>query len=414
VFWRADLHSAVANSAALRYAGIDRHSPNPDGGVIGRDQYGQPDGRLFELAVNLVSSHIPPPTSKELDKSFRIGISTLHSLGVTAVHSQRMKDQNEGPVAFDMFLRLRERGDLKLRVNSNVAAHNLPQLDALGLRSGFGDDYLRLGHIKLFCDGSLGSKTAWMLEPFETAEDDSLLEEGIRVTPPAQMAREIMTAAKHGFPVSIHAIGDRAIREILDILEELAASAPNLSIPNRIEHVQIIKQSDIPRLAPLNVTASVQPLHALDDMDIADRLLGARSSQAYNFGSLAKSGTLIAFGSDAPVADPNPFLGFHAAMYRQRPDNLAEDPWFEDQRLSLEETIHGYTIGPAQAAGWDEVIGSITVGKLADMIVLDRDLFSIRDQGQITREIADARVLATIFDGELVYESEPCIVVGAT
>jgi predicted amidohydrolase YtcJ len=409
VFWRADLHSAVANSAALRITGIDRNTQDPDGGAIGRDQYGQPDGRLFELAVNLVMPYIPMPATAELEDIFCQGIATLHSLGVTAIHSQRMKDQNEGPLALDTFLRLRENGNLKLRINSNVAAHHMSHLDTLGLRSGFGDDYLRLGHIKLFYDGTLGSKTAWMLEPFDTMEGDTLLRDGIRLTPPEQMAREIMSAARRGFPVSIHAIGDRANREVLDLLEELASATPALSIPNRIEHVQIIDPLDIPRLASLDVTASVQPLHALDDMDIADRLLGARSNRAYNFGSLVRSGTLLAFGSDAPVADPNPFLGFHAAMFRQRPENLLAEPWFGGQRLSLEETIYGYTMGPARATGWDSIIGSLTVGKRADMIILDRDLFSIRDSGTTSPEIADARILATFFDGHAVYQAEPAL-----
>jgi hypothetical protein len=142
-------------------------------------------------------------------------------------------------------------------------------------------------------------------------------------------------------------------------------------------------------------------------MDIADRLLGARSNRAYNFGSLVRSGALLAFGSDAPVADPNPFLGFHAAMFRQRPENLLDEPWFGEQRLSLEETIYGYTMGPARATGWDSVIGSLSVGKRADMIILDRNLFSIRDSETISPEIADARILATFFDGEVVYKAEP-------
>lgn len=405
ILWRSDMHCAVANSRALTIAGIEKATPDPAGGFIGRLPDGGPDGRLFELAINLVTPFIPVPSPAELEDTYIHGMRSLHALGVTAIHSQRMKDQREGPLSFNTFLRLKENDALRLRVNSNIAAHDVSFLDALGLRSGFGNDYLRLGHIKLFADGTLGSKTAWMLEPLESIERDDPHAFGICLTKPSEMANVIETAGKLGFPVSIHAIGDRANREVLDILEEVTLSAPPQGITHRIEHVQIIDPADVPRLKALNITASVQPIHALDDMEIADRLLGARSDRAYKFGSLVRSGARVVFGSDAPVADPNPFLGFHAAMFRQRPDALSNTPWHGDERLSLEQTIYGYTLGAAIAAGWHGTIGSITPGKRADLIVLDRDLFSLRDQESNSRAIADTRVMTTIFDGEIVYQS---------
>jgi hypothetical protein len=244
-----------------------------------------------------------------------------------------------------------------------------------------------------------------MLEPLEAIERDDPHAFGICLTKPSEMANVIETAGKMGFPVSIHAIGDRANREVLDILEEITLSAPPKGITHRMEHVQIIDPADVPRLTALNITASVQPIHALDDMEIADRLLGARSDLAYQFGSLVRSGARVVFGSDAPVADPNPFLGFHAAMFRQRPGALSNTPWHGDERLSLEQTICGYTLGAAIATGWHDSIGSITPGKRADLIVLDRDLFSLRDQGLNSRAIAGTQVMMTIFDGEIVYQS---------
>jgi hypothetical protein len=403
IFWRSDMHSALVNSAALEAASINKDTPNPEGGIIGRSSDGVPDGRLYELAINLVTPFIPEPNPLRVEEAYLEGMSFLHSLGVTALHSQRMKDQHEGPGSFQILQKLNEKKALKLRINHNIAAHDLKHVGALGLRSGFGDDYLRLGHVKLFTDGSLGSKTAWMLEPLEGIAAGAAQSHGINVTPMPEMAESIEEANRLGFPVSIHAIGDRANRELLDVFEELAQISPAPNMPNRIEHVQIIDPADIPRLAKLSITASVQPIHALDDMDIADSLLGQRSRRAYNFRSLIDSGALVAFGSDAPVANPNPFLGFHAAICRQRPNNMSAPPWHSEELLTLEQTIRAYTIDAALAGGWSEVIGSITPGKRADIIVLDRDLFSV-DLESEPKAIAETRVLLTLFDGQIVYD----------
>jgi predicted amidohydrolase YtcJ len=402
ILWRSDMHCAVVNSRALEIASIRKASQDPDSGVIGRAPDGSPDGRLYELAINLITPFIPIPDPAELEEVYLNGMRVLHALGITAIHSQRMKDQFEGPSSLSALLRLRERDALQLRVNHNIAAHDISSVGALGLRGGFGDDYLRLGHVKLFTDGTLGSKTAWMLEPLDSIDLGDPHSHGICLTPMSEMAAVVEEAGQMGFPVSIHAIGDRANREVLDLLEELSLSISDLAIANRIEHVQIIDPVDIPRLEELNVTASLQPIHALDDMDIADNLLGGRSNHAYNFGSLVNSGALVAFGSDAPVADPNPFLGFHAALYRQRPDDMSNPPWHPDERLTLEQTIHAYTLGAAIAGGWQDVSGSISPGKRADLIVLDRDLFAVNDEPTDLRAVADTRVLVTIFDGQIV------------
>jgi len=404
IIWRSDMHCAVVNSRALEIASVTKVSQDPEGGVIGREEDGGPDGRLFELAINLIIPFIPLLDPMELEEVYVKGMRTLHALGITSIHSQRMKDQAEGPSSFSALLRLRERDALQLRVNHNIAAHDISSAGALGLRSGFGDDYLRLGHVKLFTDGTLGSKTAWMLEPLQSMDAADPHAHGICLTPISEMAVVIEEAGQMGFPVSIHAIGDRANREVLDLLEELSHSLSRQAIAHRIEHVQIIDPLDIPRLAALKVSASLQPIHALDDMDIADDLLGARSNRAYNFRSLVDSGTLVAFGSDAPVADPNPFLGFQAALYRQRPADMSEPSWHPAERLTLEQTIHAYTLGAAAAGGWQDVSGTISSGKRADMIVIDRDLFAIRDEPTDPRAVADTRVMMTIFDGQIVYD----------
>ena len=400
---RSDGHGAVANSVALTLAGITAETPNPPGGVIDRDAAGRPTGFLRELATGLVERHIPQPSSDELEVALKAGCAALNRLGVTSVHAQRMKDNTDGQLEWPALLGLREKRHLSLRVACNIAAHDLPHVAALGLRCGFGDAFLRIGHIKLFSDGSLGSRTAWLLEPFVKLNPDEADNLGVNVTPPQQMAAEIRQACELGFPISVHAIGDRANRVVLDILEELAGSAPQPPLPHRIEHVQIIAPADLPRLAQLGVTASVQPIHATDDMETADTFLGERGARMYNFRSLFESGVLVAFGSDAPVADPNPFLGIHAALTRRRPEHMDRPAWYPDECVTLEQAIFAYTLGAARSAGWERMIGSLTPGKLADLVVLDRDLFALEQQGIKGREVADTRVEMTIFGGDIVY-----------
>jgi predicted amidohydrolase YtcJ len=408
LFWRSDMHCAVANGAALELAGINSETPDPAGGRIGRYDDGSPNGLLWELAINLVSSLIPDPEPGELDTWIASGIAELNRLGVTAVHDQRMKDQHEGPLALASYQRLAREDKLTIRINFNVAAHDLSHLSALGIRSGFGDSTIRIGHLKLFADGTLGSQTAWMLDPFSGEKSNKAEEYGINLTPPATMAAEIQQASILGIPTSVHAIGDRANREVLDIFEELAQARPQPSIPHRIEHVQIIDPDDLPRLAKLGITASMQPIHILDDMDMADILLQDRASRAYRVGSLAKSGALLALGSDAPVADPNPFLGIHGAITRQRPDRMEVGRWYDNERITLEQALYGYTAGPALASGWHNVIGAISPGKRADMIVLDRDIFQIVDRGIKENELVDTRIEMTLFDGQFIeHEMNP-------
>ncbi len=386
-------------------AGISAATPDPDGGVIDRDREGNPTGVLRELAIAPVADCIRKPSETELENALINGMRTLHSLGVTAIHDQRMKDQDDGPRMLAAYRRLREQGRLKLRVNCNIAAHDLPHLAGLGLRSGFGDDYLRLGHVKLFTDGSLGTRTAWMLAPFEMLDPDEAENTGVNVTPPAQMAKEFRQATELGFPISVHAIGDRANRTVLDIFEELADAGLEPPLPHRIEHVQIIDPIDLPRLAGLGITASVQPIHATDDIDTANRYMGARGANMYNFRSLLDLGTLSVYGSDAPVADVNPYAGMQAAVTRQRPERIDQPAWYADECISIEQAITGYTKAGPEAAGWQSVIGTIEPGKRADLVVLDRDLLTVAANGISADEIAGAQVEMTIFDGEIVYRT---------
>ena len=238
IIWRTDLHAAVANSAALEAAGIDLDTLNPPSGVIDRDTDGQPTGVLRELAINLVRQIIPPTDESTATANLLATAADLHRLGIVSIHDQRMKDhQGEGREALRLYTRLRDLGRLPLRVVCNVEASNMDHLIALGLESGFGDEWVRLGHVKLFADGSLGARTAWMLEPYEGDPENY----GMYLTPPDEVADVIQRAHRHGLAISIHAIGDRANREVLDIFEETLAmgSEHPPALPHRIEHVQI-------------------------------------------------------------------------------------------------------------------------------------------------------------------------------
>jgi len=395
ILWRADLHAAVANSRALEAAGIGPHTPSPPDGVIERDDAGQPTGILKERAIDRIRRILPAPSPEERQQAIRDAIAVLHRLGLTGLHDQRTMGGLSAAESLRALQYLRRRGELKLRVCANIHHSQLTEATTLGLQSGFGDDILRLGFVKMFADGSMGAHTAWMLEPYE---DGGL---GMAAMPVAEMADVARRAAEHGWAVSVHAIGDRANREVLDLFEELSVLPPQTPIPHRIEHAQLLHPADIPRFARLGLTVSAQPTHLLDDMVLADRVWGERGRYAYAFRSLLETGARLAFGSDCPVADPNPWLGIHAAVNRRKPSGYPAEGWYPRQRLTVAEAVWAYTMGNAIAIGQQERLGSLTPGKLADLIVTDRDIFAIEPMA-----LADTKVLMTIFDGVIVYADE--------
>jgi predicted amidohydrolase YtcJ len=398
ILWRTDLHLAWVNSQALQAAGITADTPDPEMGIIGRDESGQPNGILRELAINLVRQVIPPPMADETDEAMRQATAVLHRLGLTGVHDMRIMGGEDGLPAFQAWQRLRAEGALKLRVWMMLPGERLSEAIALGLRTGFGDDTFRVGGIKLFADGATGPRTAWMLEPFEDAGI------GMPLTPMEQISELVSRAHQSGISTTVHAIGDRAVRELLDVFTEVLPRQKGDTrplAPHRIEHVQHSHPTDLKRLAPLGLVASVQPIHATDDMTMTDQACGGRARWAYAFRDLLDAGTVLALGSDCPVASPNPFWGIHAAVTRQHRDGVPAGGWYPAQRLTLAEAVWGYTLGPAYASGQVAHQGSLTPGKLADLIVLDRDIFAIPPE-----EIPDTRIWLTVFDGQIVYRSE--------
>ncbi len=364
------LHAAWANTRAMQLAGIDLHTPDPEGGRIDRAPDGSPTGILFESAMELIYSILPEPGVTEVADAIESAQTMLWSMGITGVHDF---DQARCFSALQM-LHADER--LHLHVIKSIPLELLDHAAALGLRSGFGDDFLRIGSVKMFADGALGPHTAAMLEPYENDPGQT----GMLFMDAEQMLEHGQTAVRGGISVAVHAIGDRANHEMLNAFEqirqyEMAHDLPALR--HRIEHVQILHPQDHHRLAELGVIGSVQPIHATSDMDIADQFWGARSANAYAYRTLLQNNTHVAFGSDAPVESPNPFLGIHAAVTRQRTSNYPEGGWYPPQRLSLQEAFHGFTLGPAYAAGMEDRLGSLSPGFHADLIVLPVDPFDI-------------------------------------
>jgi hypothetical protein len=297
---------------------------------------------------------------------------------------------------------LNEKGMLDLRCWVSLAGERLEEAIALGLRTGLGDDRLRIGHVKYFADGGMGARTAWMLEPYLDAGI------GMPLGSMSELRRNIEAAEKAGLAVIVHAIGDRANREIITVLEEVVESRSKMNtksfvppaLPHRIEHTQMIRSEDIQRLAKIKVAACVQPHNMVLDINMIDESVGERGRWTYAYKEMLDAGIPVLFSSDAPVCDPSPLVGIHAAVTRQRRDGTPQGGWYPEQRISVEDAVRGYTTVPAAFYGQSRKMGTLTPGKRADMIVLDKDIFEVDPM-----EIADTRVEMTIFDGRIVYRS---------
>jgi predicted amidohydrolase YtcJ len=387
------LHASWVNSAALRLAGITAETPDPKDGKIVRDGSGKATGILLESAVGLVEEIIPTPTAEQLGAIILQAQSALWQMGITGLHDY---DQTR---CFAALQTLDREERLRLRVVKGIPFELLPHAAALGLQTGFGSRYLRIGSVKLFADGALGPQTAAMLRPYEGAPENT----GYLMLDSEQVFEAGQQAAQSGLSLAIHAIGDRANHEVLNGYAQLRHYENEHHLPHlrhRIEHVQILHPDDYARLAQLNVIASVQPIHATSDMLMADRFWGKRSAGAYAYGTLHKAGTALAFGSDAPVEQPNPFLGLHAAVTRTRPDGQPDPSgWYPEQRLSLMDALRGFTTGAAFAALQEQRLGRIATGCFADLIVMPEDPFSLPAE-----EIWRVQPLATMVGGEWVWE----------
>ncbi len=383
--WSYDGHSLWLNSAALRAGGITRDTPAPAGGVVERDHGGLPTGVLRERAA----WDFPQPDSAPAERRDAVleGQRIAHRRGVTAVHDL------EAEHGFGIWQTLHADRRLTLRVLAAQQATRLDAVLACGLRSGFGDDRLQVGPVKAFLDGTLGSRTARMLEPYADGGT------GVELLDRAGFEELVRRATDGGLAVAVHAIGDRANRDALDALEATAAAWRGAELRPRVEHAQLLHPADVERFGRLGVVASMQPVHATSDRDLADAAWGPRAASAYAWRGLRESGATLAFGSDAPVEDLDPLAGLHAAVNRTSDDR---PPWHREQSLDARAALEAFTLGPAVAAGWERRLGTLAPGRLADLTVLDGDPLAgpAADIGRIG-------VVATMVGGRWVHGRPP-------
>jgi predicted amidohydrolase YtcJ len=397
--WRVDGHAVLVNAVAMKLAGIDRSTRDVAGGEIVRDSVGNPTGVLRDQATGLVERIVPPLSATELDAAMVAALHEAARHGVTSV--QNLVDaptDQETATKLREFQKFARAGLLSVRIYDAGALRDWKNFADVGIEAGFGEPLLRTGNMKGFADGSLGSETAWMSAPYADDARNHGLASGDLVDPVA-MYRFVQGADRAGLQVSIHAIGDRAIHEVIDLMERVEKEDGPADRRFRIEHVQHLGRADLPRLAPLGIIASMQPYHAIDDGRFAQVRLGAEPLQlSYAWRSLLDSGVVLAFGSDWPVAPLDPLMGIYAAATRRTLDGKNPQGWIAAQRITVAEAVHAYTVGSAFAEHQEGSKGSLELGKLADLVVLSADIFAIPPG-----EIAKVRVHMTVFNGSVIY-----------
>ncbi|RAJ94625.1 amidohydrolase [Aliidiomarina maris] len=393
---RIDAHAAWVNTHALELAGIDKDTPDPDGGQILRDSDGNATGILIDTAMELVRQHIPEPTQEARLQAVNMAQQHLLELGLTQV-----LDAGASAAQLDDYRQLNERGELNMRVNAMISASD-PSLSEL-LSAGVyeSDDHkVRIGNVKMYGDGALGSRGARLIEPYSDEPDNY----GLLITPAERVRALFEDIHQAGFQISYHAIGDYpnqlALDEFARIIENDASIDSLGQYRHRIEHAQIVRVEDIPRFAELGIIPSMQPTHATSDMNMAeDRVGSERIAGAYAWRSFIDSGSIIAAGSDFPVELANPFYGIHAAVTRQDRNGQPVEGWYPEQALTLVESLRSFTLDAAYSGFTDSYTGTLEAGKYADFIVIDRDPFKISN-----KDLWRIKVLSTYVAGEQVYQ----------
>jgi hypothetical protein len=391
---RLDGHMGLANSLALKLAGVDADSPDIEGGTIVRDAAGSPTGVLKDNAMRLAVAAIPKPTHAQLDRFLDAAMRYVASHGVTTVHDVSA-DGSDGWISLVTYRRAEQNNKLITRIYAIPPLSDWKRVKDDVAANGRGSDWLKTGGVKGMMDGSLGSHTAAFFEPFTDTPDDS----GFLLHPLDDMRKWITGADAAGLHVNVHAIGDRAIRDLLDIYYEVAKEHGDRDRRFRIEHAQHIHPDDMQRFSVQKVIASVQPYHAIDDGRWAEDVIGAqRAKTTYAFRSLIDSGAHVAFGSDWSVAPAVPLEGIYAAVTRQTLDGAHPNGWVPEQKITVGQALSAYTYEGAFASFDENKKGTIKAGMLADMVLLDRDITTIEPE-----TIRDARVLYTIVGGNVVY-----------
>lgn len=388
------LHASWVNTAALKLAGINADTADPQGGKIGRNADGSPNGLLFENAMQMVERVVPEPTNVQWVDQIYYAQQQLLRFGLTGVHDF------DGYSCYETLKTIQQQDRLHLRVCKGLRQADLLTAIHNGLFTGAGDKFLRIGSIKLFADGALGPRTAAMFLPYENEPDNN----GLLLLDHEQILEIGKHAVDSGFSLAIHAIGDRANHEVITAYTQLRAYETQKHLAHqrhRLEHAQVLAAEDFSKLVTNSIIASVQPIHAPSDMYAADLRWGERTRYAYAYQTLSRLDTALAFGSDAPVESPNPFLGLYAAVSRRRLDGSPDqNGWHPEQRLTLAQSLHAYTAGPAFAAGLEDKLGKLKPGYWADLIVLPRDPLIIPID-----DLPNLLPTATMVGGEWVWSS---------
>ncbi|HEX8160600.1 MAG TPA: amidohydrolase [Pyrinomonadaceae bacterium] len=392
---RLDGHMGLANSVALKLAGVTKDTPDPPGGLIVRDaKTKEPTGVLKDAAQSFVYEKIPDPSWDERLDNARAATNHAASLGVTSV-----QDMSAG-TDVGVYQYLAARGEWKTRVYCVSPLSAWQRIAATGVRARFGGDLIRIGGLKGFADGSLGSTTALFFAPYNDAPDTAGLPSD-EMFPPEKMYANILAADRAGLQVMIHAIGDKANDTILSFYERVEKEDGARDRRYRIEHAQHIRPEDVARFGRDRVVASMQPYHCIDDGRWAEKRIGhKRAETTYPFRTLLDTGATLAFGTDWYVAPLNPLYGIYAAVTRRTLDGKNPGGWIPEQKITVEEAVRAYTVGSAFAEFTDDVKGTLAPGKLADLVIIDRDIFKIDPV-----EIEKAKVATTIMDGRVVYEA---------
>ena len=401
---RYDGHAGLANALAMKLARVNRNTPNPVGGVIVRDANGEPTGVFKDEAQALIERVIPNPREGEFEEAIRAGLAEARRVGVTTVEDMALGDETPNG-SFTSEIRELHRAEIEgwltCRFYELTPIEQWQRLAQAGLSHAMGSDWLQLGALKGFADGSLGSRTAWFFDPYTDDANNRGVPQPL-MSPPSRMEEAVRGATAARLQIAIHAIGDRAVSEMLDIYAREGGSDPRVH-RFRIEHAQHMRPQDFKRFGQLGVVASMQPYHAIDDGRWAEKRIGhERARYSYAWRSMLDAGAPLAFGTDWPVAPLNPLLGIYAAVTRATLDDKHPGGWFPEQRLTLDEALRAYTQGSAYGAFAERERGTLATGKLADVIVLSDDLFKIAPE-----RIRGVTVAITVVGGRVVYQSGP-------
>ncbi|MFC5437539.1 amidohydrolase [Rhodanobacter umsongensis] len=392
---RVDGHASWANSAAIKLAGVSKATKDPSGGRIERDRHGNPAGVFVDGATVLIGSKVPAPTAQQKAAALDTALAEMASVGLTGVADAGIDLAN-----YQLYRQYADANKLTARIYAMIlgTGDDFDVISKDGPLIGYGNDFLTVRTVKLFADGALGSRGAAMLAPYS----DDPHNHGLLFLKPDQLTSDIGKALGKGYQVAIHAIGDRANREVLDSYTAAYKTHPDgIALRNRVEHAQIISLEDIPRFVPLQLIASMQPTHATSDMNMAEHRIGARRIKgAYAWQRLLKQGTVVAGGSDFPVESPNPFYGLYSAITREDHDGQPPGGWYPDQAMTPAEALRAFTLDAAYAEHAEKTLGTLEPGKWADFILIDHDIF--KDPAS---KIWSTKVLQTWVGGKQVYSA---------